>query len=61
LILTYRDVDSGRKAAEQMAKEGVKAQIDVLQLDVTNDEQILEAVKYVRVKYKKLDGETLSR
>jgi NADP-dependent 3-hydroxy acid dehydrogenase YdfG len=61
LILTYRDVDSGRKAAEQMVKEGVKAQIDVLQLDVTNNEQIREAVKYFTVKYKKLDGETLSR
>jgi NAD(P)-dependent dehydrogenase (short-subunit alcohol dehydrogenase family) len=61
LILTCRDVESGCKAADQMARESVKSQVDVLQLDVTNDEHILEAVKYVTVKYKKLDGEPLSR
>jgi NAD(P)-dependent dehydrogenase (short-subunit alcohol dehydrogenase family) len=60
-ILTCRDVESGRKAAAQLTEEGVRAQIDVVQLDVTDDEQILEAVKYVTVKYKKLDGESLSK
>ncbi len=55
-ILCSRDLEAGKKAKEQLAQEGVKAAIDVLQLDVTKDDQILEAVKYVTVKYGKLDG-----
>lgn len=33
------------------------AQVDVLQLDVTNDEQIAAAVKYVEDAYGRLDGQ----
>ena len=39
-----------------MVKEGIKAHVEVVQLDTTNDDQILEAVKFVENKYGKLDG-----
>lgn len=55
-ILCSRDLEAGKKAKEELEQEGVKATIDVLQLDVTNDDQIIEAVKYVAGKYGKLDG-----
>ena len=56
-ILASRDLESGREAADKLAKEGIKAHIDVVQMDVTNDGQILEAVKFVASTYGKLDGE----
>ena len=59
-ILSCRDLESGHAAKEQLAKEGIKAQIDVIQLDTTNDEQIIEAVKFVETKYGKLDGASQS-
>ena len=55
-ILSCRNLESGHAAKEQLTKEGIKAQIDVIQLDTTNDEQIIEAVKFVETKYGKLDG-----
>lgn len=55
-ILASRDLDNGQQAKKKLEEEGVKATIDVIQLDVTNDEQVLEAVKYVAGKYGKLDG-----
>ncbi|KAL8674191.1 MAG: hypothetical protein Q9168_001399 [Polycauliona sp. 1 TL-2023] len=54
-IMASRNLESGHSAAQQLAKAGVKAHIDVIQLDVTNDEEIMEAVKYVTTKYGKLD------
>ncbi|KAK2813771.1 hypothetical protein FQN50_000169 [Emmonsiellopsis sp. PD_5] len=53
-ILASRNLESGQAAARQLAADGVK-DIDVVQLDVTNDEQIIEAVKFVEEKYGKLD------
>ncbi|RFU26312.1 hypothetical protein B7463_g10035, partial [Scytalidium lignicola] len=47
--------EGGEAAAKELANEGVKAKIDVLQLDVTDDAQILEAIKYVAINYQKLD------
>lgn len=55
-IMTSRKKEDGQAAAEELAKGGVKAKIDILVLDVTDDEQIMEAIKYVAVKYQKLDG-----
>ncbi|KAI1762582.1 short chain dehydrogenase/reductase family protein [Hypoxylon sp. FL1150] len=54
-ILCCRDIEAGTKAKSQLQQEGVTATVDVLQLDVTNDDQIMTAVKYVAEKYGKLD------
>lgn len=55
-ILACRKKEEGEAAAAQLAKEGIKAKIQVLQLDVTDDEQIMEAIKYVAINFQKLDG-----
>ncbi|PYH99063.1 NAD(P)-binding protein [Aspergillus ellipticus CBS 707.79] len=54
-ILCCRDVDAGQKAVEELQALGVTANIDLLELDVTNDEQITAAVKYVESTYGRLD------
>lgn len=58
-ILASRDRNSGDEAAQQLAKDGFQARLDVVQLDITNDAQIVEAIKFVTVKYGKLDGKCL--
>ena len=55
-ILSYRNKERDQAAAECLVKGGVKAAIEVLQLDVSKDEQIFEAVNFVEIKYKKLGG-----
>lgn len=55
-ILGSRSLESGREAADKLAKEGIKAHIDVIQIDITKDEQIIEAVKFVATTYGQLDG-----
>jgi NAD(P)-dependent dehydrogenase (short-subunit alcohol dehydrogenase family) len=55
-ILASRSLESGQAAKKQLEEEGIKAPIEVIQLDVTNDKQIIEAVKFVTIKYGKLDG-----
>lgn len=45
---------------KKLRDAGVKAEIQVLQLDVTNDDDILSAVKFVESKHGKLDGECIS-
>ena len=55
-ILASRDLEAGREAADKLANEGIKAHIDVIQMDVTKDEQIIEGVKHVAKTYGKLDG-----
>ncbi|KAI1168885.1 short chain dehydrogenase/reductase family protein [Nemania serpens] len=54
-ILASRDLAKGREAAKSLQESGVKAQIDVIQLDVLKDEEIISAVSYVEQKYSKLD------
>ncbi|XXG99658.1 hypothetical protein Hte_005999 [Hypoxylon texense] len=54
-ILCCRDIEAGTDAKSQLRQEEVAATIDVLQLDVTSDDQIMTAVKYVGEKYGKLD------
>jgi hypothetical protein len=52
-----RNFEVGDKAKRQLGQEGITAAIDMLQLDVTNDDQILAVVKHVAEKYYgKLDG-----
>ena len=55
-IMTSRKLEAGQEAAAKLAEEGIKAKIEVLALDVTNDDQVLETVKYVEEKHGKLDG-----
>ena len=55
-ILACRDTDAGHQAKQQLVDDGIKAEVEVLQLDVTNDEQISAAAEWVKNKYGKLDG-----
>ena len=55
-VLGSRNVESGRDAVKKLKELGVKSEIDVVQLDVTNDDQVIDAVKHVETKYGKLDG-----
>lgn len=48
--------DSGHEAIAKLRETGVQAEIKALQLDVTNDDQIIAAVKYVETNFGKLDG-----
>lgn len=57
-ILCSRDVEKGTQAVKQLREAGVKATIDVVQLEVTDNEQIVAAVKHVQEHYGRLDGET---
>ncbi|KAI0151874.1 short chain dehydrogenase/reductase family protein [Xylariaceae sp. FL1272] len=54
-ILCSRDINAGEEAKKTLRDEGVSADIDVLQLDVTNDDDITAAVKFVAEKYGHLD------
>lgn len=39
-VLCSRDLDKGREAAAKLQQQGVEAQVDVVELEVTNDEHI---------------------
>ncbi|CAI7661387.1 unnamed protein product [Penicillium palitans] len=54
-ILCARDIDKGSQAILQLRDRGVTAPIDLVELDVTNDDQITAAVRYVERKYGRLD------
>lgn len=57
-LLSCRNVSFGHEAVQQLRQLGVKAEIEVLPLDVTDDEHIIAAVKHVETKYGKLDGKS---
>ncbi|KUJ14081.1 NAD(P)-binding protein [Mollisia scopiformis] len=54
-ILGSRDLEKGKEAAAKLKESGITAKIDVVQLDVTNDTQIANAVAFVEKTYGKLD------
>jgi len=54
-ILCSRNVKKGEEALQKLRELGVKAKIEVLELDVVNDDHIIAAVKLVEEKYGKLD------
>ncbi|KAF3481810.1 short chain dehydrogenase/reductase family protein [Arthroderma uncinatum] len=54
-ILCSRDIEKGNSAITHVREAGVKANLDLVQLDVTNDDQIAAAVRYVETKYGRLD------
>jgi NAD(P)-dependent dehydrogenase (short-subunit alcohol dehydrogenase family) len=55
-VLCARDIEKGQQAVHQLRDRGVSAAIDVVELDVTNDDHIANAVKYVDAHYGRLDG-----
>ena len=58
-LLACRTVVNGEEAVGQLRKLGLDAAVDVLELDVTSDESIAKAEKWVRQKFGGLDGESL--
>lgn len=56
-VLASRKRLAGEQAAEKLRELGVTAKIEVVELDVTNDEQIEAAVNLVETRFGKLDGE----
>ena len=55
-ILACRELASGHEALRGLRQLGVKSEVEVIQLDVTDNEHISAAVEFVRAKYGKLDG-----
>lgn len=60
-ILCSRNIDNGASALAKLREIGVKANIDVIQLDVTNDDHIAAAAAYVELTYGRLDGKSPRR
>lgn len=54
-ILASRDIENGKAAAASLRDAGVQARIDVVQLDVTKDEEITRAATYVDKTHGRLD------
>ncbi|KAI8632437.1 short chain dehydrogenase/reductase family protein [Xylariaceae sp. FL1651] len=54
-ILASRDLKRGKEAAAALREAGVKAIVDVIQLDVTKNDEISAAAAYVDEKYGRLD------
>lgn len=55
-ILASRRRQAGEEAAKRLRELGVAAKIEVVDLDVTNDEQIAVAVDFIKARFGKLDG-----
>ena len=55
-ILACRNTKAGEEAVHKLRELGVKSELEVIELDVTNDSQIEAAVKHVESKYGKLDS-----
>lgn len=59
-ILACRNVAAGHEAVQKLRDSGIQAALEVVQLDVTSDEQIEAAAERVKKKYGRLDGECLA-
>ena len=55
-ILCARNTSAGDEALAGLRRQGIRADIEVLQLDVTNDDQIQAAIDHVQSRYQRLDG-----
>lgn len=55
-ILCSRNLEKGKVAAAKLRDQGIKARVDVIQLEVTDDEHIAAAVQHVSKTYGRLDG-----
>ena len=56
-VLASRKRLAGEEAAKKLRELGVTAKIEVVELDVTNDEQIAAAVDFIKTRFGKLDSE----
>ncbi len=56
-VLASRNRLAGEEAVKKLRERGVTAKIEVVELDVTNDEQIAAAVDFIKTRFGKLDGE----
>ncbi|KAI9699567.1 MAG: putative secondary metabolism biosynthetic enzyme [Bogoriella megaspora] len=54
-ILACRNQEAGTKAIDDLKKSGINASIELLQLDVTKDDEIAKAVDTVTANHGKLD------
>ena len=54
-LLGTRDEDKGREAVSQLRDLGVKAEMDVIPLEVSSESSIKSAAQSIRTKYKTLD------
>ncbi|TFK87094.1 short chain dehydrogenase/reductase family protein [Polyporus arcularius HHB13444] len=54
-ILCSRSLENGKAALQKLKDAGVTAKVDLLQLEVTDDDQIAAAAKYVQETYGRLD------
>jgi NAD(P)-dependent dehydrogenase (short-subunit alcohol dehydrogenase family) len=57
-ILAVRSVSAGEEAIKELRKSGIQSNLEVLELDVTKDDQIKSAVETVKQKYGRLDGKS---
>lgn len=57
-LLGSRSTQAGEEAVEELKQLGIKAPIEVLQLDVSKDSSIFVAAETVKAKYGKLDGKS---
>ncbi|KAJ4153708.1 hypothetical protein LMH87_010182 [Akanthomyces muscarius] len=55
IIIGCRDVAAGKRAVDELRGEGMKADLDVVRMDIEDDNAIQEAVAVVSQKYGKLD------
>jgi NAD(P)-dependent dehydrogenase (short-subunit alcohol dehydrogenase family) len=55
-ILACRNPDAGTKALDDLKKSGIVASLELLQLDITKDDEIVMAVENVTARHGKLDG-----
>jgi NAD(P)-dependent dehydrogenase (short-subunit alcohol dehydrogenase family) len=55
-LLGVRSGKAGEEAIQQLRDLEVAANLDILELDVTNDDQIDRAVEDIGMKFGKLDG-----
>ncbi|MGP4039820.1 SDR family NAD(P)-dependent oxidoreductase [Gracilibacillus sp. D59] len=55
VVATMRTLDTREKLIEAAKKEQLASQLDVIQMDVTDDLQIQHVKEFIQTKYKKLD------
>ena len=55
-VLACRNAEAGKEAVKKLKELGVESEVDTVHLDVTDDDQVMNAAKFIETKYGKLDG-----
>jgi NAD(P)-dependent dehydrogenase (short-subunit alcohol dehydrogenase family) len=55
-IIADINEETGLKVKERLSKELTTSNIDFIQLDITSKESLIECIKYLDKKYKRIDG-----